>query len=151
MEKALYDLTMYILMQSGFGLHNNGFIYDTRSNEMLQYNEKMICYPACDFEGNVDVIPLDVSKSSKILDIIFAKFAANMGRYEDVVIGNWFITRSPQGSTLTVRYNDCGEDVTFTTNAYKLDSIAYAEALGRINAISDFRDLKAINDAVGVI
>jgi len=144
-EKVLHDLTMYILIQSGFGIRD-GILYDPHTNEFIQYNNKMICYPGDD--NYVDVITFNVAKSSKIMDTLFAKYAANMARYEGVVIEKWYITRTPAGSSVSVSFNDNGESVRFETRPYKIDSLAYAEAFARINGIEEFNDLNAMNNSL---
>lgn len=152
MNSPLHDLATYILIQSGFAVKDGGFIYDTRTGEFLQYNGKMIYYNPEDTSGNVDVIPLDVSKSSKILDIIFSEYAKHMAIEEDVCIDMWFITRQPGPactlSKLNVRLTDNGVPQNIETGLYALDALAYAEALGRINGINDFSDLRKIDAAI---
>ena len=60
------DRLAYLFMVNGGYAVRNGFIYNTSDGKPLEYKGRMICYPADIFDGNNDVIPFDVTKSSRL-------------------------------------------------------------------------------------
>ena len=132
--KEMADRLAYLFMVNGGYAVRNGFIYNTSDGKPLEYKGRMICYPADIFDGNNDVIPFDVTKSSRLLEWMFAEFCKKM-YYEGVTISRSSLLRVGTGSAVTFVMDDGNTNGQYTTPTSKNDAIAYTYAMCYINGV----------------